>query len=59
MLRKLVVCFYKNKGVSMLWCIYVRLMVLIDFGGNVYFNFALTSLVEIPANLLAINNCER
>ena len=24
-----------------------------------YFNFALTSLVEIPATFLAIDNCER
>ena len=30
-----------------------------DFGGNMYFNFALTSLVEIPSNLLSIDNCER
>ena len=30
-----------------------------DFGGNMYFNFALTSLVEIPATFLAIDNCER
>jgi OCT family organic cation transporter-like MFS transporter 4/5 len=30
-----------------------------DFGGNMYFNFALTSLIEIPANFLAIDNCER
>ena len=30
-----------------------------DFGGNMYLNFALTSLVEIPANFVAIDNCER
>ena len=30
-----------------------------DFDGNMYFNFALTSLVEIPAAVLAIDNCER
>ena len=30
-----------------------------DFGGNMYFVLALTSLVEIPANLLAVDNCER
>jgi hypothetical protein len=30
-----------------------------DFGGNMYFNFALTSLIEIPAHFLAIDNCER
>ena len=30
-----------------------------DFGGNMYLVLALTSLVEIPANLLAVDNCER
>ena len=59
MFRKLVVCFYKNTGASMLWCTFARLMALVDFGGNVYFSFSLTSLAEIPANLLATDNCER
>ena len=30
-----------------------------DFGGNLYLNFALTILIEIPANFIAIDGCER
>ena len=30
-----------------------------EFGGSIYLNFVLTSLVEIPANLLVIHNCNR
>jgi hypothetical protein len=30
-----------------------------DFGGNFYFNFALTILIEIPANFIGIDGCER
>ena len=29
------------------------------FGGSIYLNFILTSLVEIPANILVIDNCNR
>ena len=27
-----------------------------EFGGSIYLNFALTSLVEIPGNILVIHN---
>ena len=30
-----------------------------EFGGSIYLNFILTSLVEIPANVLVIHNCNR
>ena len=30
-----------------------------EFGGSIYFNFVITSLVEIPANALLIHNCNR
>ncbi|EDO29771.1 predicted protein, partial [Nematostella vectensis] len=30
-----------------------------DFGGSIYLNFVLTSLVEIPGNWLVIDNCNR
>jgi len=30
-----------------------------EFGGSIYLNFVLTSLVEIPANILVIDNCNR
>ncbi|CAH3146158.1 unnamed protein product, partial [Porites evermanni] len=30
-----------------------------EFGGSIYFNFVITSLVEIPANALFIHNCNR
>lgn len=30
-----------------------------EFGGSIYLNFILTSLVEIPANFLVIHNCNR
>ena len=30
-----------------------------DFGGNMYVNFALASVVEISAHLLSTHNCER
>ena len=30
-----------------------------DLGGSMYLNFALTSLVEIPGNMLVVDNCER
>ena len=30
-----------------------------DLGGNMYLNFVLTNLIEIPANLLVIDNCKR
>lgn len=30
-----------------------------EFGGSLYLNFVLTSLVEVPANLLVIHNCNR
>ncbi|EDO36696.1 predicted protein, partial [Nematostella vectensis] len=30
-----------------------------DFGGSIYLNFVLTSLVEFPANVLLIHNCNR
>ena len=30
-----------------------------EFGGSIYLNFVLTSLVEIPGNLLVIDNCNR
>lgn len=30
-----------------------------DFGGSMYLNYALISLVEIPSNYLVIDNCER
>jgi len=30
-----------------------------EFGGSIYLNFVLTSLVEIPGNILVIDNCNR
>ncbi|KAL9985445.1 hypothetical protein ACROYT_G007856 [Oculina patagonica] len=30
-----------------------------EFGGSIYLNFVLTSLVEVPANILVIHNCNR
>ncbi|XP_078383615.1 organic cation transporter protein-like [Oculina patagonica] len=30
-----------------------------EFGGSIYLNFALTSLVEMPSHVLAIDNCNR
>ena len=30
-----------------------------EFGGSIYLNFVLTSLVEIPGNILVIHNCNR
>ena len=30
-----------------------------DLGDSMYLNFALTSLVEIPGNMLVVDNCER
>ena len=30
-----------------------------DLGGSMYLNFVLTSLIEIPANVLVIDNCQR
>ncbi|XP_028391757.1 solute carrier family 22 member 15-like isoform X2 [Dendronephthya gigantea] len=30
-----------------------------DLGGSMYLNYALTSLIEIPANFLVVDNCER
>ncbi|XP_031558762.1 organic cation transporter protein-like isoform X2 [Actinia tenebrosa] len=30
-----------------------------ELGGSIYLNFVLTSLVEIPANMLVIDNCNR
>lgn len=30
-----------------------------EFGGSIYLNFALTSLVEMPAHVLSIDNCNR
>ncbi|XP_001628786.3 organic cation transporter-like protein [Nematostella vectensis] len=30
-----------------------------DFGGSIYLNFVLTSIVEFPANILVIDNCNR
>ncbi|XP_020610320.1 organic cation/carnitine transporter 6-like [Orbicella faveolata] len=30
-----------------------------EFGGIIYLNFALTSLVEVPSHVLAIDNCNR
>ena len=30
-----------------------------EFGGSIYLNFALTSLVEMPSHVLAIDSCNR
>jgi OCT family organic cation transporter-like MFS transporter 4/5 len=30
-----------------------------ELGGSIYLNFVLTSLVEIPANILVIDNLNR
>ena len=30
-----------------------------DLGGSMYLNFMLASVIEIPANVLVIDNCER
>jgi hypothetical protein len=30
-----------------------------DLGGSMYLNYMLTSLIEIPANVLVVDNCER
>ncbi len=30
-----------------------------DLGGSMYLNYTLTSLIEIPANMLVVDNCGR
>ena len=30
-----------------------------EFGGSIYLNFVLTSLVEIPGNILVVDNCKQ
>ncbi len=30
-----------------------------DLGGSMYLNYTLTSLIEIPANILVVDNCGR
>ena len=30
-----------------------------DLGGSMYLNYTLTSLIEIPANILVVDNCVR
>lgn len=30
-----------------------------EFGGSIFLNFVLTSLAEIPGNVLVVDNCNR